>query len=241
LDRELKDIGKNRVSKQRLKKIFRDISHLNSAPTKLLFYGKVVKNLTKQRLLNLRDNEYILLVDKALQRSLVVQYHKKSDSLEFIGGDSVSTGNSSLNTRNSRYVDTPICIINRKLYRRGDWRADRTNFSEYGRFGNRVFYLGKYIVPIEYNSKVKRVVHLAIHSTNPIDLKLLGHRASKGCIRISDNFNKILRKTALIDGKIGKYVIVVDSSLGVSENVKRAKEFFSYKIPKKRPKKYAMR
>ena len=158
--------------------------------------------------------------------------------LEYIGGDRVSTGNPNLNTRNSRFVDTPIGIIDRKKYRMGDWQANRTNFSEYGERGNRVFYLGKYIVPIEYNSRFKRLVHLAIHSTNPIDKQLLGYKASKGCIRISDNFNKILRKSALIDGKNGKYVIILDSKLSIKENIRRVREFFTYK---KQNRKYAMK
>ncbi len=240
LNKDLQSLDKNRLSKARLKEIFKLYTNTKLDLKKSLFYDSLIKNLKNNKLLRLKDKEYMLLIDKDLQKSFIFQFHKHNNSLEYIGGDTVSTGNPTLNTRNSRFVDTPIGIINRKNYKRGDWRADKTNFSEYGQRGNRVFYLGKYVVPIEHNSKIRRLVHLAIHSTNPIDKELLGYRASKGCIRISDNFNNILRKTALIDGKNGKYVIILDSSLSAKENIKRIKEFFTYK-QKKKNKKYAMK
>ena len=240
-NQDLKSLNKEKLSKNNLKKIFKIFTKTDIQPEKLVFYNNLIKNLKNKKFLYLKDREYLLLIDKNLQKSYIFQYHINTLSFEYIGGDKISTGNPSLNTRNSRFIDTPVGVINRKRYRRGDWRADKTNFSEYGERGNRVFYLGKYIVPIEYNSKIRRLVHLAIHSTNPIDKRLLGYKASKGCIRISDNFNKILRKTALIDGKNGKYVIIADSKLTISENIKRMREFFTYKKRKIKNKKYAMK
>ncbi|MFK5881483.1 MAG: L,D-transpeptidase [Sulfurospirillum sp.] len=239
--KNLKSINATRLSKTKLKKIFRTFNRTKISASKEIFYTTLIKKLKKNRFLCLKNKEYILIIDKNLQKSYVFQFHKKSLSLEYIGGDRISTGNASLNTRNSRFVDTPIAIINRKKYRKGDWHANKTNFSEYGIKGGRVFYLGKYILPIEYNSKIKRKIHLAIHSTNPIDNLLLGHKASRGCIRISDNFNKILKKSALIDGVNGKYVIILDSKLSQKENIKRIKEFFAHKDQVGQNKKYAMK
>ncbi len=241
LNTDLKLINSNNLSKLKLKKIFKKYTDASIDHGKKIFYNNMLKSLKRYNLLYLRDKEYILIIDKNIQKSYVFQFHKRGLSLEYIGGDKVSTGNSSLNTRNSRFVDTPIAIINRLRYKRGDWHADKTNFSEYGKRGNKVFYLGKYIVPIQYNSKIKRMVHLAIHSTNPIDKQLLGYKASKGCIRISDNFNNILRKSALIDGKNGKYVIILNSNLSIKENIKRVRKFFTYKKRKTKNEKYAMK
>ncbi len=240
LENKLNSINKNNLSKKELKKIFKLFTGEKIDKKREYFYSILIKDLSKDKLLYLRNREYFLLIDKNIQKSYVFLYHKKNLTLEYIGGDKISTGNSTLNTRNSRFAETPLGIINRKRYRMGDWHANKTNFSEYGTKGNRVFYLGQYLLPLAYDSKIKRNIHLAIHSTNPIDSLLLGHKASKGCIRISDNLNNILRKSALIDGKNGKYVIIVDSKLSIKQNIKRMKRFFTYKLKRKKHKKYAM-
>ncbi|WP_024786696.1 MULTISPECIES: L,D-transpeptidase [unclassified Lebetimonas] len=200
--------------------LYHSISYKN-----FLFYRNIIRKLINDRLIYLKNKEFIFLVDRGIQKAFIFNYNKKYNNISYIGSSKVSTGNPRLNSRNDRYFQTPIMIINRKKYLRGDWKTDKTNFQEYGAKNNRIFYLGKHNIPIDDNSHIFREVHLAIHSTNPIDTKLLGHKASRGCIRISSNLDKILNKSGIIDGKKGKYVIVIDSSLKLKDNIKLIKKF----------------
>ncbi|WP_331775927.1 L,D-transpeptidase [Sulfurospirillum sp. 1612] len=239
LDDALKTIGKKNISAQKLKDLFENYNNRDITKRNLSFYHELVQTLLADRLIWLKNREYLFIVDKKTQRAYIFTFQKSLDTIEFIGSDKISTGNPRYNSRNNRYFETPIGIINRAKYRRGDWRAVSKNAFKYGEKSDRVYYLGTYTIPIAYQSKFKREVHLAIHSTTPIDAMLLGHKVSKGCIRISRHLNKILNKSALLDGKNGKYVIIIDSSLPMAENI-RQMMLFSSKSLKNRSKKYAM-
>jgi hypothetical protein len=217
----LKRLDKKKILEKKLKSLFYTYSKTYITHKEFEFYSRLIQDFIKKKLLYFKNSEYFFLIDKNTQKGYIFAYDGNTRNIKYIGGDKLSTGNSKLNSRNNRFFETPIAIINRKHYHKGDWRANKGNFSEYGTKGSRVFYLGKYMIPIQYNSKIRREVHLAIHSTNPIDSKLLGHKASKGCIRISQNLNKILSKSGIIDGQNGKYVIIIDSSLSIKENLRR--------------------
>ena len=240
LDDALQKIGKKNISPQKLKDLFENYNNRVIKEANFLFYRKLVQTLLSHHLIWLRNREYLFIVDKNRQRGYIFAFRKALDSIEYIGSDKISTGNPRYNSRNNRYFETPIGIINRAKYRRGDWRAASKNAFKYGEKSDRIYYLGTYIIPIATQSKFMREVHLAIHSTTPIDAMLLGNKVSKGCIRISRGLNKIFNKSALIDGKNGKYVIIIDSSLPIDENIKRLEQF-SRKSLKKANKKYAMR
>jgi len=199
--------------------------HKHISYKKFLFYKKIIRKLINKKLIYLKNNEFIFLIDRYTQKALILSYNKKHNFVSYIASSKVSTGNPHLNSRNDRYFQTPLMIINRKKYVRGDWRANKRNFQEYGKRNNRIFYLGKHIIPLNDNSNILKEVHLALHSTNPIDSRLLGHKASRGCIRISSTLNKILDKGSILDGKNGKYIIAIDSSLKIKENIKRIKRF----------------
>ncbi|MDX1808129.1 MAG: L,D-transpeptidase [Sulfurospirillaceae bacterium] len=236
---DLAKINKKNLSDHELKDLFSSYNQLSIKEKELMFCSDLVDTLIKNRLIYLKNKEYFLLIDKNKQRGYIFSFHKSNKSLEYIGSDHISTGNPSFNSRNDRYFETPIGIINRARYRRGDWISIKKNAFKYGERKDRIYYLGKYLIPIADKSKFKREVHLAIHSTTPIDAMLLGHKVSKGCIRISRELNKILNKSAIIDGKNGKYVIIIDSSLPIKENLKKLEKFSKEKIKHKRNK-YAM-
>lgn len=235
----LAKISKKNLSDKELKSLFDSYSKASIGEKELSFCNNLIDTLVKNRLINFKNKEYFFLVDKNTQRGYIFLFHKSNKILEYIGSDNISTGNPSYNSRNDRYFETPIGIINRDKYRRGDWKSVKKNSFKYGSRSDRIYYLGKYLIPIAQESKFKREVHLAIHSTTPIDAMLLGHKVSKGCIRISRELNKIFNKSAIIDGTNGKYVIIIDSSLPIKENVRRLEKFSKEKFENKR-KKYAM-
>ncbi|NOX15222.1 MAG: L,D-transpeptidase [Epsilonproteobacteria bacterium] len=221
-EKYIKKIDKNHLSKDFLKRIFKSYDSVKPDFNKFAFYEKIVLNLTTKKIIKIKNKKFFILVDRGTQKLYIFTYHKK---IRYIGSDKISTGNPMLNSRNDRFFQTPLAVFDRAKYKRGDWHTNKKNFAEYGYKGNRIYYLGKHLIPLKYKTDYKREVHLAIHTTNPIDIMMLGHKASKGCIRITPQLNTILNKSGIIDNINGRYIIIVDSKLSTKENIKRIKYF----------------
>ncbi len=226
--KEIRKLDKKHLSENILKSVFHTYASAKPDSNKFGFYKQIISKLKKKHLIGFKNKEYFVLLDRGTQKIYIFMYNKISRYrwiMQYIGADKVSSGNPALNSRNHRFFQTPLAVFNRQRFKRGDWHTDKKNFAEYGYKGNRIYYLGKYIIPIKHGTRYKREVHLAIHTTNPIDILMLGHKASKGCIRITPELNNIFNKSGIIDNINGKYIVVIDSKLSTKENLKRIKYF----------------
>lgn len=150
------------------------------------------KEKIKEKNLKLNENEYISIINLNTQTYYIYQF--KNDDYIFIGKTLISSGNPK---RGKKYFDTPEVVIDRTQFVNGDWLAMGTDGKGYGEKGDKIFWFG-----------IHNGVHLAMHTTTPWGVENLGKKYSKGCIRISPIFNKILKETKIIDGIKGKFIII---------------------------------
>jgi len=188
-----------------------------------------LEELFNNNLIKKKEGKIYFVVNKFTQYGHLFLF--KNGDFYYLATDKVSTGNPEKTDfkNNKIYFDTPISVIDRKNFVKGDWLSSGGNYG-YGSKGNKIFFLGEYRIPIKNKYKRRREFHFAMHSTNPIQENFLGNKSSQGCIRISNELNFIFKKLHLLNGINGRYVIVLDSSLSIEKNIKFTKKFKKLKI-----------
>lgn len=149
----------------------------------------------KASIADLTENKYVGYINLNTQ-TFYIYFVDDNKDLQFVSKALISSGNKS---RGKKYFETPQVLIDRTLYVNGDWYAEGTESKGFGNQGEKIFWLG-----------IHNDVHLAMHTTTPYGVENLGKKFSKGCIRVSPIFNKILRETKLFDGKFGRYILIDD-------------------------------
>lgn len=155
---------------------------------------EVLKEKLNNKEIILEKDQYVSLINLNTQTYYIYHFNYLENSFSFIGKTLISSGNK---IRGKKYFETPETIIDRTVFKNGDWLAEGTDGKGFGEKGDRIFWLG-----------IQKGIHLAMHTTTPWGVENLGKKYSKGCIRISPIFNKILRETEIIDGIFGKYIVL---------------------------------
>lgn len=176
-------------------------------------------------------SQFFLLVDRSheVQKAFVVFYDAKEEKVIFIGGEKVSTEN----PKRRGYFETPTGVFENKpanMSYRALGTKNAKGWRGFGSKGSRVWDLG-------WQRTVKARgepmdIRMLVHATDPeFGEPRLGSVQSKGCIRVTKNFNKFLDHYGILDREYeasvkanyvllanrnpisfaGKFVVVVDS------------------------------
>ncbi|WP_338845714.1 L,D-transpeptidase [Massilia sp. W12] len=181
--------------------------------------------------------QYVLLVDRNPHVQTLFIYAKPPQGpWEMAGAAPVSTGRTG---RFDHYL-TPLGVFPHSLAN-PDFRAEGTRNQKgvrgYGEKGMRVWDFGWANSERGWGTREPGTIRLLMHATDPALLESrLGQRASKGCVRISTELNRVLDQYGLLDADYdaalkqgqklwvlrkdrqpvahpGRYLVVVDSGL----------------------------
>lgn len=155
--------------------------------------NETIINHIKEKELKLDKPQYIGYINLNTQ-TFYIYYFNENQEFNFIGKSLISSGNKN---RGKKFFETPEVLVDRSLYINGDWYAEGTESKGFGNQGEKIFWLG-----------IHNDIHLAMHTTTPYGVENLGKKFSKGCIRVSPMFNKILRETSIFDVKLGKFILI---------------------------------
>lgn len=171
---------------------------------------KVYKFLKKiQKHLTLNNSEYLIYVDKSVQKLFVIHFDWKNFNLLWY--DKISTWNPK---KSKKHSETPNLIINRSLLLKKDRRAEWTWTAWFGKKDSKVFFLGEYYqtkladnISLTPDKWLWVNIHLASHCTNQTWLANLWKKMSQWCIRLSIFLNILLDKLSLLNNR-WKYFII---------------------------------
>ena len=198
-------------------------------------YREELKNHTEALLGGNRDkfdlSQFFLLVDRnhEVQKAFVAFYDATDGKVTFIGAEKISTGN----PKRRGYFETPTGIFENKpanMSYRALGTKNKLGWRGFGVKGSRVWDLG-------WQRTVKgrgepMDIRLLVHATDPeFGEPRLGTVQSKGCIRVTGNFNRFLDRYGILDREYetsakakyvllparspmpfaGKFIVVIDS------------------------------
>jgi hypothetical protein len=181
--------------------------------------------------------QYVLLVDRnPLVQTLFIYWKAAQGPWQFMGAAPVSTGRTG---RFDHYL-TPLGVFVHTLAN-PDFRAEGTRNQNgirgYGVKGMRVYDFGWVSSEKGWGKREAGQIRLQMHATDPGALETrLGQRASKGCVRISAELNRLIDHYGVIDADYeaaaqqgqklwvlrkdrqavanpGRYLVVVDSGV----------------------------
>lgn len=189
--------------------------------------------LTELERYGAQDAGYVLVADRNPNVQAALLYLRTAGAWRFVGAVPVATGRTG---RVDHHV-TPVGVFPH-VRANPDYRAEGTRNSNgirgYGAKGMRVFDLGWQTGTKGWGTPEPREIRLQMHATDPDVLEpRLGVPASKGCIRVSAEFNRFLDRHGVLDADYladeqarasrvllrerrpvanpGRYVVVVDS------------------------------
>ncbi len=183
----------------------------------------------------LQRAQYVLLVDRSPRvQAAFLYWRDDGDALHFIGAAPVSTGRRG----GFEHFITPLGVFRHDI-ENPDFRAEGTRnelgVRGYGMRGMRVYDFGWVLAERGWGSGGTSLMRLQVHATDPDLLEpRLGQAASKGCIRIPADLNRLLDQYGLLDADYdealargasfwvllpdrtptpwpGRYLVVVDS------------------------------
>lgn len=177
------------------------------------------------------SSQFFLLVDRnhSAQKAFLAFYDAERSTVAVVGGDRASTGN----PRRRGHFETPVGVFENtpaNMSYRALGTRNKDGWRGFGVKGMRVWDLG-------WQRTVKgrgepMDIRMLVHATDPgLGEKRLGTVQSKGCIRLTERFNRFLDHYGILDreyeGNVrarhvllpkrepvplaGKFVVVIDS------------------------------
>ncbi len=199
------------------------------------YAAKLQQSLRDAKLADL-PSQYILLVDRNRHvQTLFIYWKTPQGAWQFVWAAPVSTGRTG---RFDHYL-TPLGVFEHSLANH-DYRAEGTRndagIRGYGSKGMRVYDFGWATSERGWGTGAPGIMRLQMHATDPGLESRLGKPASKGCVRISSELNRLIDHYGLIDADYdaaakkgkplwilrpdreqvatpGRYMVVVDSAL----------------------------
>jgi hypothetical protein len=174
--------------------------HLSLPADEQAAYAKRLEAAFAQADVVLDGAQYVLLVDRSPRVQAALIYWREADGAwHYIGAAPASTGKRG----GFEYFLTPLGVFEHRVDNL-DFRAEgtRNEFGVlgYGNKGMRVFDFGWVQGERTWDGGGKSLMRLQVHATDPGLLEpRLGEAASKGCIRIPADFNRMLDRYGLLD------------------------------------------
>lgn len=163
-------------------------------------YAKRLEAAFAQAGIALDRAQYVLLVDRSPRvQAALIYWRDAGGAWHHIGTAPASTGKRG----GFEYFLTPLGVFEHRIDNL-DFRAEgtRNKFGVlgYGNKGMRVFDFGWVQGERTWDGGGKSLMRLQVHATDPGLLEpRLGEAASKGCIRIPADFNRLLDRYGLLD------------------------------------------
>lgn len=206
-------------------------------PAEQAAYATRLQQALRDAALSEAGAQYVLLVDRnPFVQTLFIYWKPDQGPWQFISAAPVSTGRTG---RFDHYL-TPTGVFAHTLAH-PDFRAEGTlnknGVRGYGVKGMRVYDFGWINSEKGWGKRETGPIRLQMHATDPGSLEArLGQRASKGCVRIATELNRLIDHYGLIDAEYeaavqqgqklwvlrkdrqpvadpGRYLVVVDSAL----------------------------
>lgn len=198
-------------------------------------YGGLALQALADAGVGLLGSQYVLLVDRnARVQAALLYWLPAAGPPVYVGASSVSTGK----VGQFDHFETPTGVFSHTLAN-PDFRAEGTRNANgilgYGAKGMRVYDFGWQTANKGWGDRAPATMRLQMHATDPYVLEQrLGTAQSKGCIRISATFNRLIDRLGLLDADYelaaalvtppwvllrdrapvtgaGRYLIIVDS------------------------------
>jgi hypothetical protein len=196
-------------------------------------YGELAAQALRAAGITPLGPQFVIVVDRDIRVQAALLYWLAQPPL-FLGAAPVSTGR----VGQFDHFETPTGVFSHTLAN-PDFRAEGTRNANgilgYGAKGMRVYDFGWQTANKGWGDRAPATMRLQMHATDPYVLEQrLGTAQSKGCIRISATFNRLIDRLGLLDADYelaaalvtppwvllrdrapvtgaGRYLIIVDS------------------------------